>query len=546
MIEDFREVDVTVPISADVCVVGAGAAGIALAVEMSKAGLRVLVLESGGVRPDKSDQSLNEGEIVGQPFTGLTSGRARAFGGATRLWFGQCIRLGNIDLEERDWVPHSGWPISMTDLAPWYQHAERFFRLEGEPYDEQVYRNLGMSAPAWRGGELCTHFTIYTPRVNLGNLFYRYVKENAYIRLLVKANVIEITTEAAGTICTGLRVASLDGKSASVNAAAVVLCGGGIENARLLLLSRSQKKDGLGNDRDLVGRFLQDHPNATTADVYPTDMRSLHALFSLQYKGGLRYFPKFSLHRRKQEVERCLNCTSHLVFEQDEDSGFAACREIYREVRRSQRPSNVRRKLLNIAADLPGVLQSASSFLLKGKSPLGKPTRVRLQCHAEQQPDRESRVTLSEERDLLGVPKARVHWKVNEAERTTMRVITQSMRDELVRLGLAQVEIDPWLKDDGQEWKSRMVDSYHHIGATRMAADQNSGVVDGNCQVFGTRGLYVVGSSVFPTSGYANPTLTIVALSLRLASHIREALQDKRFAADLISSDLRPAQTIYR
>ncbi len=292
MIEDFRAVDTSVPLSADVCVVGAGAAGIALAIELSKAGLNVLMLESGDVRPQNSDQALNEGEIAGQQFTGLTSGRVRAFGGATRLWFGQCIRLEEIDLGERDWVPYSGWPISMTELAPWYQHAERFFRLEGEPYDEQIYRNLGMSPPAWRGGELCTHFTIYTPRVNLGNLFYRYIKESARIRLIVKANVLEVTTEAAGTICTGLRVASLDGKSARVNAPAVVLCGGGIENARLLLLSRSQKRDGLGNDRDLVGRFLQDHPNATTANVYPTDMRSLHALFSLQYKGDIRYFPE--------------------------------------------------------------------------------------------------------------------------------------------------------------------------------------------------------------------------------------------------------------
>ena len=321
MIEDFRAVDTSVPLSADVCVVGAGAAGIVLAIELSKAGLNVLMLESGDVRPQKSDQVLNEGEIAGQQFTGLTSGRVRAFGGSTRLWFGQCIRLEDIDLGERDWVPYSGWPISMTELAPWYQHAERFFRLEGEPYDEQVYRNFGMSPPVWRGGELCTHFTIYTPRVNLGNLFYRYVKENARIRLIVKANVLELTTEAAGMRCTGVRVASLDGKSARVNAPAIVLCGGGIENARLLLLSRSQKRDGLGNDRDLVGRFLQDHPSATTANVYPTDMRSLHALFSLQYKGDLRYFPKFSLHPRKQEEEQCLNCTSHLVFDEDETPG---------------------------------------------------------------------------------------------------------------------------------------------------------------------------------------------------------------------------------
>ena len=245
------------------------------------------MLESGDVRPKKSDQVLNEGEIAGQPFTGLTSGRVRAFGGATRLWFGQCIRLEEIDLGERDWVPHSGWPISMTELAPWYQHAERFFDLGGERYDERVYRNLGMSPPAWRDEELCTHFTIYTPKVDLGRLFYREIKENPRIRLLVNANVLGGNHRSWRDDVHG-RPRSLARREngACVNAPAVVLCCGGIENARLLLLSRSQKRDGLGNDRDLVGRFLQDHPNATTANVYPTDMRSLHALFSLQYKGA--------------------------------------------------------------------------------------------------------------------------------------------------------------------------------------------------------------------------------------------------------------------
>jgi choline dehydrogenase-like flavoprotein len=524
MIEDLRTVDASVPLSADVCVVGAGAAGIVLALELSKGGMNVVVLESGDVLPQHRNQALNECEVTGHPLTGLTNGRVRAFGGATRLWFGQCIRLEQIDLTRREWVPYSGWPISLTDLAPWYQRAERFFRMEGEPYDEQVYRNFGMPPPLWRDGELCTHFTIYTPRIDLGELFYRDIRENARIRLLVNATALEVTTTADGSICTGVRAVSLHGKVALINAPAVVLCGGGIENARLLLLSQSDKRNGLGNDRNLVGRFLQDHPNAKTANVYPTNMRSLHELFSLQYKGSIRYFPKFPLHARKQEAEQCLNCTSHLVFEQDEGSGLAACREIYRAVRRNQRPSEMRQKLWRIAKDLPSVLHSGSTFILKRQSPLGKPTRVRLQCHVEQQPDPESRITLSNETDAFGMPKARVHWKVNEAERTAMRIITRSMQEELLRLGLARVQIDSWLEGDGADWRSRIADSYHHIGTTRMSADQDTGVVDKDCNVFGTNGLFVAGSSVFPTSGYANPTLTIVALSLRLANHIKKAL----------------------
>jgi choline dehydrogenase-like flavoprotein len=528
MIEDFRALDASVPLSADVCVVGAGAAGIVLATELSKAGLHVMMLESGDVRPKKIDQALNTGEVVGQRYAGLTNGRMRALGGATRLWFGQCIRLEEIDLAKRHWVPYSSWPISMEDLAPWYQRAEQFFELEGERYDEQIYRNLGMSPPAWYDGELCTHFTIYTPRIDLGRLLYREIKENMGIRLLLNANVVEVAVNEGGSTCGGVHITSLGGKAAFAKAPVVVLSCGGIENARLLLLSQSTKNAGLGNDRDIVGRFLQDHPNATTATVYPADMSALHSMFSLQYAGNLRYFPKFPLHSRKQQTEQCLNCTSHLVFEQDEDSGFVACKEIYRAIRRNQRPAALSQKIWRIAKDLPSVLHSGSSFLLKRKSPTGKPIGVRLQCHTEQQPDPESRITLSDHTDQLGVPKARVHWKVNETERITMRVMTRTMERELARLGLAEVQIDSWLEDDAADWKNRMADSYHHIGSTRMASSQGDGVVDSNCQVFGTDGLFVAGSSVFPTSGYANPTLTIVALSLRLANHIRERLSRKR------------------
>lgn len=524
MIEDFRTVDVSVPIAGDVCIVGAGAAGIVLALELSKAGLRVILLESGDALPNDSDQILNEGEITGDPFTGLTEGRIRGFGGATRRWFGQCIRFDSIDLEQRDWVPYSGWPISPDELDVWYPGAERFFHIEGESYDDHLYRKVGKAPPLWREEELRAHFTVYTPRINLGALHHRDVKDDPRILLLLKANALEVTTSAGGMVCTGVRVGSLDGKLGQVHAPVVVLSSGGIENARLLLLSRSHKKKGLGNDRDLVGRFLQDHPNAKTANVYPTNTRALHALFALQYRGSSRYFPKFCLDSRKQEAERCLNCTTHLVFEQAEASGLAACREIYRAWRRDLPIPDLGSKLLRIAKDLPSVLQSSAIFFLLGKSPLGKPVSVRLQCHLEQQPDPESRVTLSQEKDLLGIPKARVHWKVNEAERATMRIATKTMRDELSRLGLAQVEMDQWLADDEADWKSHITDSYHHIGTTRMGVDENHGVVDENCEVFGTQGLFVAGSSVFPTSGYANPTLTIVALSLRLAHHIAETL----------------------
>jgi choline dehydrogenase-like flavoprotein len=132
---------------------------------------------------------------------------------------------------------------------------------------------------------------------------------------------------------------------------------------------------------------------------------------------------------------------------------------------------------------------------------------------------------LSTSRDALGLLRVQVDWRLNHSERHTMQVMTNVMGAELKRLGLAELEPESWLTEPGNEWKSKLTDCFHHIGTTRMSDSPRTGVVDGNCEVFGVKGLYIGGSSTFPTSGYANPTLTIVAMSMRLASHLKAELR---------------------
>jgi choline dehydrogenase-like flavoprotein len=303
------------------------------------------------------------------------------------------------------------------------------------------------------------------------------------------------------------------------------LCTGGIENARLLLLSNRINPRGLGNDHDLVGRFLQDHPNGFTATLKTSNPGALSELFGLQYKSPLRYFPKFPLGLAAQRNEQALNCTSHLFFEYPEESGIASLGEIVRAVRRQRLPANCATHLRRVATHLPEVARAGARRYFRGKSPLGKPQRIRLQCHTEQEPDPESRVSLSTSRDALGLLRGQVDWRLNHSERHTMQVMTNVMGAELKRLALAELEPESWLNESGNEWKSKLTDCFHHIGTTRMADSPRTGVVDRNCEVFGVKGLYVAGSSTFPTSGYANPTLTIVAMSMRLANHLKAELR---------------------
>jgi len=525
MIQDLRTLEDGVQFNADVCLIGAGAAGITLALELNDTNLSVILLESGGLQPKESDQNLNDGDTTGLLYKGLKHGRARSLGGATKLWFGQCIRFDSIDFEKRPWVAHSGWPIGATDLDSWYQRAERMFSIHGERYDEEVYKKMRTPAPSWNKDRIRTHFTIYSPKVDWGSLYGGRLERSQQVQVLLHANVTEIQTDENSRIAEAVLVRTLAGGRAHIRANAVVLCCGGIENARLLLLSNRFNSRGLGNDHDLVGRFLQDHPNGFTATLKTKDVRALCDLFALQYQGPLRYFPKFPLGIATQRSEQALNCTSHLVFEYAEDSGIASLKEIYRSLRRRKLPPNLMTHLKHIALHLPEVARATSRRYFFGKSPLGKPRRILLQCHTEQEPDPNSRVTLSPNRDALGLFRGKVDWRLNHSERHSVQVMTTAMGTELKRLGLAELQPEPWLNEPGDAWKSKLSDCFHHIGTTRMSDSPKTGVVDRNCEVFGVRRLYVAGSSVFPTSGYANPTLTIVAMAMRLAGHLKAELR---------------------
>jgi len=520
LITDFRSYPDGVELDTDLCIVGSGPAGIALAAEFLDSSIRVLLCESGGMEIDATKDELSAGESVGHQNRGLREGRARAFGGTSLLWAGQCIELDEVDFERRPWVPYSGWPITKSALIPYYRRAEHFFGLRDEMYDERIWESFGVPAPALDPLRLGTKFTIYAPVINVGRHVRGRFATSRSVRTLLNATVTKVAAEEGTSTIRYAHLRSLDGKGGTVRARAFVLCCGGIETARLLLLSNDRERDGVGNRRGLVGRFLQDHPNARTADIVSSDPRRLQDIFNLFYRGRKRYFAKFPLSATVQRAAEVLNCNAHLVYIYPEESGMAAVRSIVRAVRRRQFPSfQAVRRLPRAPLTF---WSTASRRYLRGRSPIVPPSRIQLQCHTEQVPDPESRVSLSTERDPLQQPKAKVDWRVSSLELETMRVMTDVVEGEFRRLHLGDVVPAGWLTEG--DWKENVFDAFHHIGTTRMAQTPDQGVVDSHLRVFDCEGLFIAGSAVFPTSGYANPTLTIVALALRLADHLKASV----------------------
>lgn len=512
MIQDFHDPTIGTDHIADLCIVGAGPAGLAIAHEFLGSSTDVLVIESGGLGAERGADELNAGENVGLPLS-LRDGRARTFGGTGTLWPGQCIRLDRSDLEARDWVPGSGWPLDREQLDPFYRRAATWLGIPQKVCDEQAWRRFGLAPPPFATDRLVHRTSMYSSHPDVGAFYRPAIEGSSNVRVLLNASVDNIDISAADGVVGELTIRSLSDRVGRVRARTTVLCGGGIENARLLLLS------GYGQRNDTVGRYLQDHPTLWV-DLVTARPKALQEFYGWLGRGKVRYVPRIRLGWEVQREQRVLNAIATLIHDRADTPGLVAARELSSALQGKRWPRSVgRADLGSVIRELPGVGLGAYRRFAQGRPSAAPLERTRVQILLEQAPNAESRISLSEERDQLGLRKARVDWRLSDLERRTARVFVDVLDAEFRRLGLGHLDGSEWL--DEENWTKGFEDAYHPIGTTRMSADPTAGVVDDSCRVHGLEGLYACGTSVFPTSGYANPTLTIVALALRLADHLR-------------------------
>jgi len=521
MLEDLRK-GAEAEVVTDICIVGAGAAGIALANEFVGTGTRVLLLESGGDQFDANADSLSIGESVGVPFSGLQLGRFRGFGGATRLWYGQCVHLDPIDVEHRSWVAGSDWPINLDLLAPYYERAEQFFGLSGhESYDERIWRRFRVADPNLDHELIRARFAILSPQPDISKTYRRTLAKARNVTIALYGHALRLHLSQDRSRIDRIDVAVIGKAPIVVRATSFILCNGGIESARLLLLSNTEDSRGVGNEYDNVGRYYQDHPNAIVAAVQSERAPVLQDMFAMLYRDGKRYFPKMRLAPEVQRKKIVLNAVAHLVFQYDERA-YNSLRAFWRAAHLRRLPQDAPARALDV---IKGPGQAASILYrryVRGRSPNFTPQRIFLHAHIEQAPNRDSRVQLADTIDAFGQRRARLDWRLGDIEHRTFGAITCAIGEEFARLGLGTLEPEPWLHKVGHDWTSKVSDAYHYIGATRMSSQPQAGVVDRNLQVHSLENLYICSSSVFPTSGYANPTLTIVTLAFRLADFLKK------------------------
>jgi choline dehydrogenase-like flavoprotein len=510
---DGRLLENDTRIDGDICIVGAGAAGISMALEWVNTPYKVILLEGGGFEYDPKIQDLYAGKTTGQHYYPLISSRLHYFGGTTGHWAGFCSPLDPIDFAKRSWVEHSGWPVTKTDMDPYYERAHK--KIELGPYDYNMTfwqkGNPAMEPLIKNDSVVWNKMWQFSPPTRFGEKYKRDIVKSDNIHLYTYANVVNILTNENGSSIREVIVKNFEGKSHKVRAKIFILACCSIQNARLLLASNQQLPAGLGNGNDLVGRFFMEHIEIKSAELWLMKPDPLK-LYEFNF-GVTRARAELAIHSKKQEEFRILNGTVSLT-PLDMAHKIKPAIETFNQDDPRISMDRFKGNIIKAAIEAPPPGIGSRSYQLF--------TRI------EQAPNPNSRVTLDSEKDGLGVPRASLHWELTPLEKRSIRKIFELLGQEVGRAGVGRVKLMDYLLDKNEHsWPSFTGGGWHHMGTTRMSIDPKQGVVDANCKVHGISNLFIAGASCFTTAGAPNPTLTLVALTLRLSDHVKELMKNK-------------------
>jgi choline dehydrogenase-like flavoprotein len=598
LVEDLASLPAGSRFEADIIIVGGGKAGLTLAREFMNYSTTILILESGLDVESTLHMELNRVESDDEPrgeaavaFRKLFHGanmatydaerqpygiRSRLLGGCP-YWGGKSATFDEIDFAKREWVPFSGWPISRESLEPYFKRAADVLNLGPNLYGEELWPVIGAKVrrPPIDNSKLHSFFwqfarsrLKYTEIMNLADEFLVDSAHN--IRTLTNATAVHVDTDAAGTRFSGVEISTIGGARSYATGKFCVLSGGGIENARLLLISNRQHPLGLGNANDVVGRYLMDHPGTRIGHFKKEDVKAANYLgfYTIPHKGGfVMYMHGLSFSPALQAKEKLLNAAIYTLPEIARDDPIEALKRL------------AKLKSANYLADLFSLIRSAGllakglglklfyhkrfpaalqkwiveffmminpEFVVREFRSKGVPHK--LDCMAihvmsEQRPNPDSRLMLSEKMDILGLPMVKANWQISEADRKNVVRIGQLLSEELPKAGLPAPMMADWITENRPE-DAPLVDMAHMIGTTRMSNDPKFGVVDSRCEVYGVKGLYIAGSSVFPTSSHVNPTLMILAMSIRTADELKKQLADEAAETESRSHNQTPRPVV--
>ena len=555
MFSDGRRIADGSSVEADICIIGAGAAGITLACELARSGRSIMVIEAGGIGAAADAQSLSNGFSTSSAHPLPSLFRQRRFGGTTGVWGGRCVPFDEIDFERRDHVPNSGWPFARSGLIPFYGRAMEYCEAGEFVFDvETAIAGPPQLVEGFHGEDIeDTGIERFSKPTDFGRRCRAAMARQPKLQVIVQATCIRLAPDVCHARITDAECRTVGGTAFRVAAKTFVIASGGLETVRLLLSCRAM----LGGARN-VGRYYMCQIEGTLGVLaMAPPSRPAHWSFE-RTRDGVYARRRFSVTAAAQTRHRSLGLIARLHYPPAGDPShrdavlsamFLTKRFLIPEYRSkfsartasSTVPTDaIAAHARNVAAGLPSLLQFLKSWLavrnLQSRRMPAVALRSRtgtypLDFNAEQSPDPDCRVALADELDRFGVPKLSIAWRMSDLDRQSIAINYRLMRTDFARSGAAELSYDEASLADDIAACTPI--GGHHIGTARMASTAFDGVVDENCRVFGTQNVFVAGSAVFPTSSHANPTLTVVALAIRLAAFLtgereRERMMDVR------------------
>jgi choline dehydrogenase-like flavoprotein len=545
-------------IKTDVCIIGSGPSGITLARELAKSSSHVTLLESGGLSQDFAIQDLSIGHTIGDEFLPLQSTRNRQFGGNSNIWSIKLDRLENrnwqmgvryvpldtIDFQKRDWVPYSGWPIGREDLFPYYEKAHEVAHSGPFTYESDAWSDSHVKPIEWAGNNFTSKTYQFGPRHVFHQDYLEELRHNQKADIYLYATAVELELRPNSQVIERVRCTNSTGKNYWVEARLFVVTTGGIETAKLMLASNQSQPAGIGNENDLVGRFFMDHVLLDIGSLYPASVKlfAQSAFYDKRQVNGYSVMGHLAVKDQAMAQHHLMNSTIVLFPRPNlrQTKAMVALKDLieqgYLKKPLPQYWPLMAQKLLQVAGGLDHIATAAylgkryDQSLWPGFGRGGwaeqphthhRFERFEVLLQTEQAPDPANRVVLSQDRDALGIPRAELHWRWGQVNIDSARHIQDLFGDAVEKTGLGRFAA---ARRDGQPYLPGPAGMAHHMGTTRMSATPQTGVVNSDCRVHSVPNLYIASSSVFPTGGYANPTLTILALSLRLADHLKQQL----------------------
>lgn len=528
MLVDVTKINNSQVYNTDVCILGGGVAGIVLANELEGNDTKVIMLDSGNESYHLETQELYKAQSVPEHFPAPFYSRLRFLGGSSNHWENSTERLDPIDFEKRDWINDSGWPIKYGDVLEYYPAAEQYCGVGKDGYQLDFWQNKLRFKDSFSGSELFHTALAKSPQIptRFFKKFGSRLVKSKNINIFKNANITDLVFNHELQKVISVKFSSLNKIPHQVNAKIFIMCFGGLENARMLLHFNEKNANKLGNEFDNVGRYFMEHPTIRAAHFFPFKENTIDKVYEGIPDTSMQILARGKLNKSAQIKNKTINI--RLFFNKQTklqlSEGISSAHILADSMNKSETPDNFGSHLVNVLkdADLIAEQYLRSKFNSSFSEDADSFGGYQIISMIEQTPSRNNRIYLGTETDQLNIKKLKIDWKVSSNDKEnawkTLRLFAQ----------------DPWLQSIGRVrlledekyriWGSQLGFGQHHMGTTKMSNIAQNGVVDPSLKVFGTSNFYISGSSVFPTGGHVPPTLTIVALTIKLADELKKIL----------------------